>query len=192
MSMIGCFYALKDADLEAIIADPKRLQKLWGGDIVQPKQASFFARLFGAKPPPPPPKPVSWEPSEKAEASAVDTAWHGFHFLLTGTDWEGEGPTAFILHGGREIDEDLGYGKPHGFTSREVKEIARALEKVNIDELYEKADPAKFKENEIYPDIWEHEPKESSIGYVTENLKGLREFVQKTASVNRGLIAYLG
>lgn len=194
MSMIGCFYALKDEDLEAVIAEPKRMKALWGAGalVVPPKSPSLLGRLFGAKPKVAPQEPeISWKPSELPEEYDVDKAWHGIHFLLTGSDWEGEGPLAFVLHGGREINYDMGYGNPHGFVSSEVKEIARALEGVNIDELYQKADPAKFKELDIYPQIWQHEPKEQCIGYVTEYLKGLREFVQKTASTNRALIVYL-
>jgi hypothetical protein len=191
MSMIGCFYALRDQDLEAIIAGPGRITKLWGAPVVEPKSPSFLGRLFGAKAPPPQ-KQDPWEPSEKPEEYDVDKAWHGIHFLLTGSDWEGEGPLAFILHGGREIAEDLGYGPPHGFTSAEVKEIAKALAAVNVDELSQKADPAKFTENEIYPEIWDKEDRETCIGYITENLTGLRDFVQKTAESNRALIAYLG
>jgi hypothetical protein len=147
--------------------------------------------LFGAKTPAAAPE-EPWKPREKAEEFDVDKAWQGIHFLLTGSDWEGEGPLAFILHGGREINEDLGYGPPHGFASTEVKEISKALEGVNVQELKEKADPAQFKANEIYPDIWDREPKEECLGYVTESLKELRKFVRKTAESNRGLIAYLG
>ena len=190
MSMIGCFYALRDEDLEAIIAGPGRIKKLWDAPVVEPRSPSFLGRLFGAKAPPPQ-KEDSWKPSEKPQEYDVDKAWHGIHFLLTGSDWEGEGPLAFILHGGREIAEDLGYGPPHGFTSAEVKEIAKALAAVNVDELSQKADPAKFAENEIYPQIWE-EDREDCIGYVAENLTGLRDFVRQTAESNRALIAYLG
>jgi Domain of unknown function (DUF1877) len=132
-----------------------------------------------------------WMPTEKPEAFDVDKAWQGIHFLLTGSDWEGEGPAAFMLHGGREIDEDLGYGAPHGFNSKEVKEIVRTLDQLNLDELYAKADPKTFAANEIYPNIWD-EPKEECIGYVMDNLKDLKEFLGKTAQSNRALIVYLG
>jgi len=190
MSMIGCFYALRDEDLEAIIEQPKRIKKLWDVPVLPPRPPSLLGRLFGAKQPAPAPEDT-WKPSEKAEQFDVDKAWHGIHFLLTGSDWEGDGPLAFILHGGREIKEDLGYGPLHGFTSAEVKEISKALDGLNVPALHEKADPAQFTTNEIYPEIWATQPKEECIGYVTESLKELREFVRKTAQSNRALIVYL-
>src|SRR5690349_21302714 len=158
MSMIGSFYAVTDEDLEAIIAQPKRIRALWGAPSAALKAPSLLGRFFRAKSPGTAEEKISWKPTEKPDEYDVDKAWHGIHFLLTGSDWEGEGPLAFVLHGGREINEDLGYGNPHGFVSSEVKEIARALGGVNIAELYEKADPEKFKDLEIYPQIWDQEP----------------------------------
>src|SRR5438270_9992408 len=109
MSMIGCFYALKAQDLEAIIEQPARIKTLWNVPVIMPKPPSLLGKLFGAKDVAPPPSDP-WNPSEKPQEFDVDKAWHGIHFLLTDSDWEGEGPLAFILHGGREINEDLGYG----------------------------------------------------------------------------------
>jgi hypothetical protein len=170
MSMIGCFYSLKDEDLEVLISTPEYIQKLWDSKPLQD----------------------GWVPSEKAIAFDVDKAWQGIHFLLTGSDWEGDGPLAFILHGGREIAENLGYGSPHGFTSVEVRAIDDALQKINADALCEQADPAKFAELELYPQIWDREPKQECVGYVIEHLKALQKFVGETAKTGRGLIAYLG
>ena len=193
MSMIGCFYAVKDADLEAIIKTPTRIHSLWGSPAGIPLQKpSFLSRLFGIKASPAAARADDWQPSEEPIEFDVDKAWQGIHFLLTGSDSGGEGPLAFILHGGREINEDLGYGAPHGFTSAEVKEIDAALRKVDEKALYEKADPAEFTKNDIYPEIWDTEDKEDSIGYVTDNLRDLKKFISETAQANRALIAYLG
>ena len=166
MSMIGCFSALKDEDLSAILSEPKRMRMLWGPPPSLPKPG-FIARLFGAKEP----EAITlWQPSAPVEDLDVDKAWPGIHFLLTGSDLEGDGPLAFVLCGGDEIDEDMGYGPARGFSSSKVVEIAEALKQVDPDALYEKADPKTFEEKEIYPEIWE-ESKEDCIGYVIEHLK---------------------
>lgn len=192
MSMIGCFYALRDEDLEAIVKNPKLIHCLWGGEPMAPANPSFFSRLFGAKAPPTSPR-QEWKLSEAPIEFDVDKAWQGIHFLLTGSDWEGEGPLAFILHGGREIDEDLGYGSPHGFTAKEVKEIDAALKGVDEEALYERADPKEFTKNEIYPQgFWESESKEECISYALDNLRDLKKFVSETAQSGRALIAYIG
>src|SRR6516225_4790314 len=137
MSMIGCFFAVSDKDLESIIEQPERIRRIW-----QDSESD------------------GWEPVGQSTGFDVDKAWHGIHFMLTGSDWEGEGPLAFILHGGREIEEDPGYGPPHGFTSAEVKEINVALQAVDEAALFERANPEEFARMEIYPQIWDKEPKE--------------------------------
>src|SRR4051812_5134842 len=109
MSMIGCFCALKDEELEAIIDDPTGIHRLLDAEE-GPSETMDHSKASG--------EPRQFD---------VDKAWHGIHFLLTGTEWEGDGPLAFMLQGGREISEELGYGPPHGFTSSEVKEIDAAL-----------------------------------------------------------------
>lgn len=188
--MIGCFYSLRDEDLEAVIQKPLRFYNLCG--LPQPvRKVSLLERLLGSKSP----KKIEldpWIPSEKPEGFDVDKAWDGIHFLLAGKDADEKDPLAFVLLGGREIEQDTGYGNPHGFTSSEVKEIAEALNKLDIDKIYKDADPAVFAENGIYPEVWKDEPKEECIGYVTDYLKDLREFVSKTAQANRAMVVYLG
>lgn len=188
--MIGCFCAVKDDDLEEIIKAPKRIHRLWSRPQ-PPKNPSFLSRLLGAKPHPAVPAD-EWQPSEKPTLHDVDKAWQGIHFLLTGTDWEGEGPLAFILHGGREIAEDLGYGPPHGFTSSEVRTIDAALREVDGSALFERADPEEFAKHEIYPEVWTREPKEQCMGYVIEHFNELKKFIGDVAQSGRALIAYIG
>lgn len=36
----------------------------------------------------------------------IDKAWHGIHYLLTKSDWEGEAPRNFIIKGGHDIGAD--------------------------------------------------------------------------------------
>ena len=186
--MIGCFCALNDEDLSAVTADPKRMQLLWGAPP-PPSKPGFIARLFGAKDPP---LVEQWQPSAPIDQFDVDKAWQGIHFLLTGTDWEGSGPLAFVLQGGKEIAEDMGYGPARGFSSAEVKAIAEALSAVAPSALFDEADPAEFTKKEIYPEIWDGEPKEECIGYVIEYLKELISFVQHAADSGRALITYIG
>lgn len=190
MGMVGCFCALEDEDLQAVIQEPKRFHSLWGEPAAE-FQLSWLARLFGAKAPAPP-EEKPWQPSQPVIDADVDKAWHGIHFLLTGTDWDGEGPLAFMLQGGEVILEDTGYGYPHGFSSDEVKEIAAALSSLDVDQLYEQANPADFARHSIYPEVWTHEPKEECIGYVTDYLKELQKFIADVAASNRAMIVYLG
>jgi hypothetical protein len=164
MSMIGCFVRLTEADFDAVVTNPDSLHKFIQYDPNNPNNKDHFD---------------------------VDKAWHGIHFLLTDSAWEGSGPLAFIVAGGREIDEDLGYGPARGFSSVEVKEIAAALEPIQPNALFEKADQEQFKAEDIYPSIWD-EPKEECIGYVTNAFAELKQFIQESAAANRAVITYLG
>jgi hypothetical protein len=192
MSMIGCFLAVSDDDLKGVIEEPSRINTLLGRGMDMepaPQESPPFLRIFGAMQSAPPGQ--TWEPQTPPKEFDVDKAWQGIHFLLTQSEWEGDGPLAFILHGGTEIEEDLGYGPPHAFTSAEVKDIAAALGPITPESLYEKADPAEFAANDIYPQIWD-EPKDECIGYVTSNFDDLKKFVQETADSGSALIVFLG
>ncbi|PQO27469.1 DUF1877 domain-containing protein [Blastopirellula marina] len=190
MGMVGCFCALEDEDLQAIISVPRRIHLLWSDSIPKRRQPSWLARLFGAKLRPEP-EEDPWQLSQPVVDADVDKAWHGIHFLLTGTEGGGEGPLAFMIHGGEDIKEEIGYGYPRGFTSQEVKEIAAALSVIDVDQLYEQANPADFARHGIYPEVWKDEPKEDCIGYVTDYLKELQKFVSDIATSNRAMIVYL-
>src|SRR5262245_45909058 len=61
------------------------------------------------------------------DALDLGKAWHGLHFLLTGTAWEGDGPLAAAILGGEEITGDLGYGAARCLSPRGVAEVALAL-----------------------------------------------------------------
>lgn len=193
MGMTGCFYALGDDDLQAILNQPSRIQGLWADELMSPPPGlgpSFLARWFGFGNAAKKTAIDPWRPGEKADVCDVDKAWHGIHFLLTGTSWEGEGPLAFMLQGGREIEFEMGYGSPHAFFSDEVRQIAAALAELDLEALYDQANPAEFAKEDIYPMIWD-EPKEDCIGYLIEYLRELQTFVQKAADSHQALIAAL-
>jgi hypothetical protein len=189
MSMIGCFIAVSDGDLADVIAEPTRVRTLVGMEA-PPKPTGFVARLFGGKRGNEQSAEL-WRPKNSPKDFDVDKAWQGIHYLLTGSDWEGSGPLAFMLHGGAEIAEEMGYGNPHGFTSAEVKEIAKALEPISSEALFERASQEDFQKKSIYPEIWD-EPKEDCIGYVTTYFGELKKFIRETADTNSALIVYLG
>ena len=189
MGMIGCFHAVGDDDLEALVQEPKRICRFFGVEESTPPKPGFLARLLGAKAPVP--RVDAWQPSGEAAEFDADKAWHGIHFLLTGTASGGTGPLAVIQVGGREIMEEIGYGCPRGFTGAEVALINAALQAVDAAALFDAADPAQFAEQDIYPRIWEKEAKEDCLGYVMDHFEGLREFVQATAKSGRGMIVSL-
>lgn len=189
MGMIGCFVSVGESDLEAIFDEPRRLANVLNTQLTSEALEEFEddVEILEEE------EDEDWELSADPEFFDVDKAWQGIHFLLTGSDWEGEGPLAFILQGGREIPgEDFGYGPPHAFNAAEVQEIERELSKINPEQLYNEADQTQLTAMDIYPAIWDRESKQQCIGYLIEHLKALQRFIKHAAEFERAVIVYIG
>ncbi len=189
MSMIGNFRTTSDTEIDALLARPKRIELMLYGEYSSAKndRGGIFSFFRKKKEEP----ADDWRPDEPGAESDIDKAWHGIHFLLTGSAWEGIGPEAFIVAGGTEIGKiDVGYGPARAFRSKEVSEIAQRLKGIDKKILENRFDKKAFIENEIYPDIWD-EPPEDCLGYLLENFEMLKQLVIKAADDKKALIVYL-
>ena len=126
-----------------------------------------------------------------AEQVELDKAWHGIHFLLTGSAWEGEEPLCYLVKGGEEIgDEDIGYGPARALKPQQVAAWADALSAISDDVLGARFDPGGMAKAEIYP--WGSEPEEDdALEYLLEYYGILCSFVERTKNENKGAIVYL-
>lgn len=203
MSMILELHTVSDANLPRVLADPPLVWKVVSPDDdgmyeaaraeAGVAEAGFFQRLFG--------RPARAKASAvdfplalgEVEATDLDKAWHGIHYMLTGTAWEGEPPLNFLTQGGTVIGEvEVGYGPARGMTAAEVKVVAGAL--AGIDEAFMRArfDPAQMTQLDIYPGIWDRDPAEDdSFGYCMEYFGALRAFVMRAAERGAGLVISL-
>jgi hypothetical protein len=193
MSMIGNFRALSDDELGALLEQPDRVEQLLYGEDLLAGANGEVIQLFGNGTSRPPTGTDSWEPDGDADELDVDKAWHGIHFLLTGTAWEGSFPLNFIVSGGKQIgDVDVGYGPARALTSEDVRRLAAALEPLTSAEIERRFDPKKMTKLQIYPDIWDRDPDEDdSLGYLLEYYTDLRDFVRRTAERGQALLVYL-
>jgi Domain of unknown function (DUF1877) len=164
MSMIGNFRALPDEELQALFANPARVEQL------------LYESFFGG--------------NGNGNELDVDKAWHGLHFLLTGSAWEGTFPFNFIASGGEEVGDDLGYGPARGLTGHEVQQIDAALQALPAAELVQRFDAERMTELEIYPFGWSHDP-DGEREYLLEYYTDLRAFVRRTAERSDALLVYL-
>jgi len=164
MSMIGNFRLARPDDIERLLGDPERIT-----DFLYNEEVAADRLLD------------------------IDKAWHGLHFLLTGTAWEGTPPWNFIVSGGHPIGQvDVGYGPARAFSNAELQAIAAALAPLPIDELRSRFDPKKMQELEIYPSIWDRPPaQDDTLGYLIERYQALKAFVAQGAAEGFGLIVYL-
>jgi Domain of unknown function (DUF1877) len=121
---------------------------------------------------------------------SLEKAWHGLHYLLTGSATSGELPLAFLLEGGDPIGEDLGYGPPRFFDHDQVAELHAALSTISDDDLWSRFDAAQMTAEGVYPGIWE-EPesdlREEYLHYFDE----LKKIVQNAHAKKLGLLVML-
>ena len=212
MGMTCNIRAVSDADIADVLEQPARLTRLLYGpgpsnlhpnvqvidltpkgviNALTPRWIKRSARAFrsvGARVRPT--EVDSWQPRSDGEELDLDKSWHGIHFLLTGTAYEGEPPLDFIVRGGVEIDDaDVGIGPARALRSDEVRAVADAIERFPPDELRERFDSERMLEEGIYPDIWDRDPAEDdALGYLIEHYADLRAFVRRTADRGDGLI----
>ncbi len=193
MSMILGLSALCDEDVGKVLAHPPLIWKVLDPEDPEAgepaKKGGLLARWFG------PPAPAAPELSgEGTDQTDLDKAWHGIHFLLTGTAWEGDWPLSFLLRGGAQVgDIDVGYGPARAFTSAEVREIAAALAPIDEGTMRSRFDPDKMTELDIYPTIWDRDPAEDdTLGYCVEYFGILKEFVTRAAARGDGIVIHLG
>jgi hypothetical protein len=166
MSMIGNFRRASDEKIQSLLREPETIEEYLdddGGD------------------------------GDDTHDLRIDKAWHGIHYLLTGTAWEGTPPLDFIAKGGREVgDVDLGYGPARAFSSAEVRAIASALLPITRAELEKRFDPAAMLELDIYPTIWDRpREKDDTLEYLLVYYDALKTFIGGAAERGEGLLVYL-
>jgi uncharacterized protein DUF1877 len=130
---------------------------------------------------------------EELDQIDLEKAWHGIHFLLTGSAWEGKEPLCYLVSGGKTIgDIDVGYGPARALTSKQVASFNVALSAISSDDLRQRYDPQALTKAEIYPEIWDADPdEEEGVGYLVEMFEDLKTFVGKTAEEKKGMVVYL-
>src|SRR5215467_8265654 len=155
MSMITNFRRLPNRDLQRLLAEPALVTEyLHMADSIEDDEERFG--LF-----------VNMD---------VDKAWHGIHFLLTGSAEPADLPEGFICTGGRPMGHDdvgLGYGPARGFTSSEVKQIAGMLAAADEAKLRSRFDPHVMTRDAVYPGDW---AEGDAFGGLIHFYTPLREF----------------
>jgi hypothetical protein len=207
MSMVVSLSSLRDETIERLLADPPLVWQVIAPDDREAYERArreadgrskpgLFARLFGARPQPAvasPPAAALELTEGEGELSDLDKSWHGIHYLLTGSADEGGAPLDFLVAGGREVgDEDVGYGPPRAFSAAETRAIAAALAAVTDEELRARFAPEAMMRAEIYPEIWDRDPKEDdTLGYLMEYVAVLRDAIATVTSRGHGLLVVL-
>jgi hypothetical protein len=122
----------------------------------------------------------------------IEKAWHGLHFLLTGTADEGEEPTCYLVRGGEDLDDE---GHTRALRPEQVRRFADYLSALTPAELKRRYDPERMSKLAIYPDrIWMRpaSASESPLEWLLDCFSELREFMSRAAASGQGVIIDVG
>lgn len=201
MGMALALHTISDENIDKVLTDPPLIWRIIAPDDADiyeqtrvAQQPGFFAGLFKPKP-----AKVKTEPPElhMAEGEGVETdvdkAWHGIHYLLTGTAGEGTEPLNFLVCGGTAVgDIDVGYGPARVYRSSDVKSIVSALREIDANTLRKRFNPEEMTRLEIYPDIWNRAPEEDdAIGYCIGRYEDLCRFLSNADRDSLGIVLHL-
>lgn len=134
-----------------------------------------------------------WLFDDEVEPDAeLGKSWHGIHFLLTGSQWQGDEPYCFLLAGGQSIgDIDVGYGPARALTSDQIKSFEEALMKIDDDDFRARYNKEELTKNEIYPKGWKHGNDDDNFAFLSSNFQTLKEFLQAAAKKSYGAVVWL-
>jgi hypothetical protein len=129
------------------------------------------------------------ESDDDVRSVDIDKAWHGIHWLLTGS----AGPTAAaesdVIFGGEPFGEDLGYGPARLLSTEGVERVAQVLRNVDTESLRVGMDPAAMQRAEIYPEIWDED--DLLDDYLLPALAQLRSFYDAAATAGEDVVQTL-
>ena len=203
MGMVLSLCTLSDLTIARVLTDPPLIWRVvapddleaYGEARARQGRRGCLAGLIGRRPlaaPVAPPVELALGENEGIDTD-LDKAWHGVHYLLTGTAWAGEPPLDFLVAGGQPVGaEDLGYGPGRVFSSADVRRIHAAVAAVSDEELAGRYSPESMKHADIYPNIWDRpaevgDAREYVMSYVTT----LREFLTNASRGGMGMLVYL-
>lgn len=125
----------------------------------------------------------------------LDKAWHGIHFLLADSAWEGKLPAATLMLGGRPIgDVDVGYGPARSLSPDEVRAFHDHVAAISADAFDARFDAQKMLDAKIYPEIWDRDLNGEPDGrpYVNGYFQILKDFLARAVQQGDGVILWVG
>jgi hypothetical protein len=118
-------------------------------------------------------------------------SWHMFHFLFTGRADGGEPPGSFLMQGGEEVGEDLGYGPPRLVGAADSAAFARFIEAHSLDDLMARLDGERMAALHIYPAFDATDAVEEYGDDLEHYFPKLREHLAAAAAAREATLVWL-
>jgi hypothetical protein len=119
------------------------------------------------------------------ESLELDKAWHGLHFLLSGSAGDGPAPCQFLLSGRRlpEVSEHVAVQRHLA-----VEAFSRILDGLADEAITARYDPRHMEELEIYPGIW---TEEGALSFVQQFVAPLRAFMARHSTLGHAVLVVI-
>ncbi len=124
---------------------------------------------------------------DSARKLSLEKAWHGLHFLLTGSASGGTGPEAVLLAGGKPFGKDLGYGPARLLRPEGVHALSATLSSISDDQLWRNYDAPRMTDECIYPFIWDEDEADLRAEYLGY-YHALKSIVGRASQANDWLV----
>jgi Domain of unknown function (DUF1877) len=201
MGMVLGLTMLGDENIERVLSDPPLIWRVLAPDDPDLYEASrreqstpsLLRRLFGARSAPASAAAELILGEPEGISTDLDKAWHGIHYLLTGSASEGDAPLSFLVSGGRTVGAiHVGYCPARVFTAAETRTILEAIRGIGDKDLRSRFDSGDMTAKKIYPEIWSRgSPDEETIGYLLEHLAIMRGFLEQAVEAELGIVVSL-
>lgn len=125
------------------------------------------------------------------DGHGFEKSWHGVHYLLTGSAWEGKPSLAYLVKGGTELEWDDSWFEvpPRALTSDQVREWSEALSSVTDEQLRARFNPADMVAQQIYPGFWDRDPeRDNLLAWLMRDVPGMRSCLESAAAAGQGML----
>lgn len=151
--------------------DPENVDSEWNGARSEPETVDE----------------AGGNPAGSVPSLSLEKAWHGLHYLMSGSAAEGEEPWNFLLLGGEPLGDDTGYGPPRYFDPDSVRRLNLVLRNLSDEQLWSRFDADTMENEGVYPGIWDEEEADLKEEYL-EYFHELKDFMQKLNEHQKGMI----
>lgn len=199
MGMTCTLYRVAASEIDHLRASPKAVEELFfpSGStppVVEVREkgiTGWLLRLFGVTVTQVDP---NWDPPEETALNDrvldLEGAWHGLHYIFTGTAWEGAPPGCFLISGGDEIGDDDD-SPPRLLDPDRVRQFSDFLASIADEELTRRFDAARMTALDISPAIWNRQENPNPLDVLREGLRDLRTFVASAANRGEAIVVHV-
>ncbi len=188
MSMQCSLCRVNEQQTLQLLAVPDSVNDLLGNSQAPPK-SSFLSKIFGRSKKENPPERPKLDPVAESEIFELNQAWHILHYLLSGSDAEGDWPSTFIMFGGQEIGQDLGYGPARLLTKELLDDVAKFLNTQSQQSLDTAYVTQNIEQAKIYWQVAsEPADRKRQIEELWDIVQSMRSFIELTVQSHGSIL----